>query len=106
MQEELRDRTAKGLCWHCDEPWSRDHHSRKGRLLMIKPIEESEPDDADHESEDTEEDLQPIVSTVHALAGYVNLQMIKIEGFLKHQSVTILIDIRSTNNFIDSKVAT
>ncbi|RRT84314.1 hypothetical protein B296_00012720 [Ensete ventricosum] len=31
--------------------------------------------------------------------------MMKIEGFLKHQLVTILIDIGSTNNFVDNKVA-
>ncbi|RWW55396.1 hypothetical protein BHE74_00037972 [Ensete ventricosum] len=50
--------STKGLCWHCDEPWSRDHRCRKGRLLMIESIEESEHEDADLESEreDTEED--------------------------------------------------
>ncbi|RWW67543.1 hypothetical protein BHE74_00025003 [Ensete ventricosum] len=84
MREELRDRTAKRLCWRCDEPWSRDHRYRKGRLLMVEPIEEFEPEDVDRESvEDTEEDLQ---LTVGAL-------------------VTILIDTGSTNNFVDSKIA-
>ena len=39
-REELRERYAKGLCWHCDEPWSREHRCSKGRLLMIEPIEE------------------------------------------------------------------
>ncbi|RWW84880.1 hypothetical protein BHE74_00006490 [Ensete ventricosum] len=31
--------------------------------------------------------------------------MMKIEVFLKHQPVTILIDTGSTNNFVDNKVA-
>ncbi|RWW14699.1 hypothetical protein GW17_00021521 [Ensete ventricosum] len=85
MREELRDRTAKRLCWRCDEPWSRDHRYRKGRLLMVEPIEEFEPEDVDRESvEDTEEDLQLTVGAVHALASYANPQMMKIEGFLKH----------------------
>ncbi|RWW54685.1 hypothetical protein BHE74_00038721 [Ensete ventricosum] len=30
----------------------------------------------------------------------------KIDGFLKHQLITILIDTGSTNNFMDNKVAT
>ncbi|RWV86959.1 hypothetical protein BHE74_00023791 [Ensete ventricosum] len=103
MLGELR--STKGLCWPCDEPWSRDHHYKRGRLLMIKPIEESEPRDVDLESEeeDMEEDPQPTVNTIHALANS-NPQMMKIEGFLKHQPIIILIDTRSTNNFMDSKV--
>ncbi|RZR84191.1 hypothetical protein BHM03_00010957 [Ensete ventricosum] len=40
--EELRDRLAKGLCWHYNEPWSHDHRCKKERLLLIKPIEDLE----------------------------------------------------------------
>ncbi|RWW01818.1 hypothetical protein GW17_00035123 [Ensete ventricosum] len=32
--------------------------------------------------------------------------MIKLGGLLKHQSITILIDTRSTNNFMNIKIAT
>ncbi|RRT82445.1 hypothetical protein B296_00004927 [Ensete ventricosum] len=52
----------------------------------------------------TEEDLQSTDCIVHALAGYVNPQMMKIGGFLKQQPITILIDTGSTNNFMDNKV--
>jgi hypothetical protein len=24
-QEELKEKTARGLCWHCDEKWHRGH---------------------------------------------------------------------------------
>ena len=24
-REELKERLAKGLCWHCDEKWSKEH---------------------------------------------------------------------------------
>ncbi|RZR83292.1 hypothetical protein BHM03_00009880 [Ensete ventricosum] len=59
-RDELRERYAKGLCWHCDEPWSREHRCKKGRLLVIelveaediKPSEESlEPEDEATEEE-------------------------------------------------------
>ncbi|RWV82786.1 hypothetical protein GW17_00055681, partial [Ensete ventricosum] len=47
---------AKGLCWHYDEPWSHDHYCKKGMLMMIEPIEESEDIDLESEKENTEED--------------------------------------------------
>ncbi|RZR99831.1 hypothetical protein BHM03_00029455 [Ensete ventricosum] len=73
--------------------------------MMVELIEELEPEDVDLESkEDTKEEPQPAISTVHALVGYANPQTMKIDGFLKHQPVTILIDIGSTNNFMDNKV--
>ncbi|RWW56399.1 hypothetical protein BHE74_00036888 [Ensete ventricosum] len=43
---------------------------------------------------------------MHALAGYTNLQTMKVRGLLKQQSITILINTKSTNNFMNSKVAT
>ncbi|RZR72058.1 hypothetical protein BHM03_00010137 [Ensete ventricosum] len=48
---------------------------------------------------------QPATHMVPTLAGYTNLQKLKIEGSLEQQSVIILIDARSTHNFISSKVA-
>ncbi|RWV91564.1 hypothetical protein GW17_00046144, partial [Ensete ventricosum] len=91
---------------YVDELWSRDHCCKKGGLLMIEPIEEPEPEDADFESkeEDTEEKSQSTVCIVHALSDYANLQTMKIDGFLKHQLVTILVNTGSINNFMDSKV--
>jgi hypothetical protein len=49
------------------------------------------------------EDLMAV--TVHALAGYSNPQTMKVSGYLKRQSVTVLIDTGSTNNFLDEDVA-
>ncbi|RZR95067.1 hypothetical protein BHM03_00023873 [Ensete ventricosum] len=54
----------------------------KRRLMMIKPIKEPEPEDVDLESEeeDTEEESEskPALSTIHALAGYVNPFGVKV----------------------------
>ncbi|RWW19047.1 hypothetical protein GW17_00016931 [Ensete ventricosum] len=57
------------------------------------------------EEEDIEEKPQLVVSTINALFGYANPQTMKIDGFLKHQPITILVDIGSTHNFMDSMVA-
>ncbi|RWW42885.1 hypothetical protein BHE74_00051506 [Ensete ventricosum] len=72
---------------------------------MIKSIEESEEDVQEPEEENTQEDLQSINSMTHALADHANPQAAKVEESLKQQPVTILIETRSTNNFINSKVA-
>ncbi|RWW20791.1 hypothetical protein BHE74_00023565 [Ensete ventricosum] len=83
--------------------------TRLGRLLMIEPIEvkdlEHEEEDFDHEEEDTEEESQLVDCMMHALASYANPQTMKVGGLLKHQPITIL-DIGSTNNFMNCKVAT
>ncbi|RRT47277.1 hypothetical protein B296_00039121 [Ensete ventricosum] len=107
-QEELKERSLKNLCWHCDEHWSRDHRCKQRKFLMIKSIkEELEAKDTDpsFEDKDTEENAEPVTSTVHALTDYVEPQPMEVEGFLKHQPETILIDTGSTNNFMDKKVA-
>ncbi|RWV84680.1 hypothetical protein BHE74_00010629 [Ensete ventricosum] len=52
IKRRTRDRSTKGLCWHCDKMWSYDHHCKKGRLLMIEPIEESKHEDEDLEHEE------------------------------------------------------
>jgi len=39
------------------------------------------------------------------LAGYSNPQTMKVNGLLKRQQVTILIDTGSTNNFLDENIA-
>ncbi|RWW01008.1 hypothetical protein GW17_00035981 [Ensete ventricosum] len=82
---------------------------QKGRLLMIEPIEEEdlehEEEDLDDEEEDTDEESQPVDCMMHALAGYVNPQMMKVGGLLKQYPITILIDTESTNNFMNNKVA-
>ncbi|RRT61100.1 hypothetical protein B296_00014850 [Ensete ventricosum] len=49
-------RSTKGLCWHCDKPWSYNHHCKKGKLLMIEPIEESKEEDLKPEKENMKED--------------------------------------------------
>ncbi|RZS23965.1 hypothetical protein BHM03_00056981 [Ensete ventricosum] len=41
-RDELREQSAKELCWHCNEPWSRKHQCKKGRLLMIELAEDED----------------------------------------------------------------
>ncbi|RWV78139.1 hypothetical protein GW17_00060939 [Ensete ventricosum] len=108
-RDELRERSAKELCWHCNEPWSREHHYKKGQLLMIEPAEDEDNEISEEalepKEEVMEEESQPANYAVHALVGYSNPQMMKVRGLLKQQLITVLIDMGSANNFLNSKVA-
>ncbi|RZR86157.1 hypothetical protein BHM03_00013297 [Ensete ventricosum] len=102
-KEELCDKSAKGLCWHCDEPWSHDHRCKKRHLLLIEPIKDMEEEVQEHKEEVTDEEQQPIDITMHALTGYANPQTMKVGGLLKQQPITVLID--TENTIMNSKVA-
>ncbi|RZS03697.1 hypothetical protein BHM03_00033908 [Ensete ventricosum] len=107
-RDELRERSAKELCWHCDELWSHEHHCKKGQLLVIEPAEDEDNETSEEALEPKEEAMEeespPANYAVHALAGYSNPQMMKVGGLLKQQPITVLIDTGSTNNFLNSKV--
>ncbi|RRT32933.1 hypothetical protein B296_00043804 [Ensete ventricosum] len=51
-RDELHECSTKVLCWHCDELWSREHCCKKGRLLVIEPVE-------DDDSKPSEDGLEP-----------------------------------------------
>ncbi|RWW70473.1 hypothetical protein BHE74_00021850 [Ensete ventricosum] len=104
-KEELRDRSTKGLCWHCDESWGHNHRCKKGHLLLIEPLEDVEEEIQKHEEEVTDEEQQLVDFTMHTIVGYANPQTMKVGGLLKQQPITVLIDTTSTNNFMNSKVA-
>ncbi|RWV91193.1 hypothetical protein GW17_00046540 [Ensete ventricosum] len=76
---------------------------------MIEPVEDvdSEPSEEGLETKEKamEEEPQPADYAVHVLAGYSNPQTLKVGGLLKQQPITILIDMGSTNNFLNNKVA-
>ncbi|RRT56268.1 hypothetical protein B296_00021448 [Ensete ventricosum] len=108
IRVKLYERSAKGLCWHYDEPWSQEHRCKKGRVLVIEPVEDEDSEPSEEgfklEKEATEEDPQLADYVVHALAGYSNPQTMKVGGLLKQQLITGLIDMGNTNNFLNSKV--
>ncbi|RRT47531.1 hypothetical protein B296_00021608 [Ensete ventricosum] len=97
-REELRDKSVKGLCWHCNKLWSRNHYRKKGELSMMKSIKEYEEEVQEPEEENMKEDSQPTDCTTHALAGHANPQATKVEESFKQQPITVLI-----NNLMNGK---
>jgi len=77
---------------------------KQGKLLMIEPRVEKMVQEVDS-GKVAREDDDKVTYTVHALADYSNSQTMKVNGFLKRQEATILIDTGSTNNFLDDSIA-
>ncbi|RRT31706.1 hypothetical protein B296_00044780 [Ensete ventricosum] len=103
-RDELHERSTKGLYWHCDESWSREHRCKKGQLLMIEPVENKDNEPSKKAHEPKEEAMEEESDyTVHALAGYSNPQTMKVGGLLQQQRIIVLIDTGNTNNFLNSK---
>ncbi|RZR74962.1 hypothetical protein BHM03_00046770 [Ensete ventricosum] len=100
LREEFRDRLAKGLCWHCNKLWSRDHHCKKERPLLVEPTEEPKLKDIALESEEKDMKEKPQSA---ARTFYAPPQILDIDGFIKHQPVTILADTRSSNDLMNDK---
>ncbi|RZS00300.1 hypothetical protein BHM03_00029976 [Ensete ventricosum] len=92
-RDELHERSTKELCWHYDELWSRKHHYKKGQLLMIEPAEDEDDETSEEalepKEEAMEEESQPAIYAVHALAGYSNPLMIAPTKKPKREDTTL-----------------
>nr|UBX54614.1 transposon Tf2-1 polyprotein [Lupinus angustifolius] len=96
---EMREKREKGLCFRCDEPYSREHRCKNKQFRMIILEEDEE--------EEEENDDKPLVGNFHSLqlslcsmAGLTSTKSWKIKGLLKDRTVIILIDCGASHNFI------
>ncbi|RWW63166.1 hypothetical protein BHE74_00029677, partial [Ensete ventricosum] len=81
-REDLHDRSTKGLRGCCDKLWSLELKCKKETLLMIALTKETKLEDTTLEPKE-KDTPQPATRMVPTLAGYTNLQKLKIEGFLE-----------------------
>ncbi|RRT40829.1 hypothetical protein B296_00007505 [Ensete ventricosum] len=92
-RDKLHERSTKELCWHCDEPWSREHQCKKGQLLMIEPAEDEDNKTSEEvlepKEEAMEEESQSANYVVHALASYSNPLMIAPTKVPKLEDTTL-----------------
>ena len=106
--QKLEERRAKGLCFNCDNKYSKGHKSGEKKLFYIdyerEESKDQEPSQTEETKETTQEEITPTISC-HALAGICTPQTLKIEGYIKKRKVTVLIDCGSTHNFIHCKLA-
>ena len=113
LKPRQMDKTrVKVPCFNCDSKYSKGHKCGEKKLFYIN-CEEEEPkeEEASQEEatlgeieEDTSEEISPTISC-HALARISTPQTLKIEGYIKKNKVTVLIDYGSTHNSIHCKLA-
>ena len=109
--QQLEEKRAKGLCYTCDNKYTKGHKCAEKKLFYIDCEEEEEKEQEMSKEEDIlqeqsldEEKMNPTISC-NALVGITTPQTIKIEGQIKKKKVIVLIDSGSTHNFIHCKVA-
>ena len=101
--QQLEERRAKGLCFNCDNKYSKGHKCGENKLFYIE-CEEEEQKEQEPLQGDELEVITPTISC-HALSKISTPQTLKIEGYIKSKKVTVLIDSGSTHNFIHCKIA-
>uniref|UniRef100_A0A803MB64 Chromo domain-containing protein n=1 Tax=Chenopodium quinoa TaxID=63459 RepID=A0A803MB64_CHEQI len=102
-----KEKIAKGLCYYCDQPYSREHQCqfKKPQLFTVEIPGCQEFDDEMEELEMVDKPVsEPRIST-NALAGNHSFQTMRVLGRLYGKDLHIEIDYGSTHNFVDVNVA-
>jgi hypothetical protein len=99
----MDERREKGLCFNCDNKYSKGHKCGEKKLFYIDCEEEEDQELEPSQDLDLEE-TTPMISC-HALVDISTPQTLKIQGYIKNKKVTMLIDSGSTHNFINYKLA-
>ncbi|VFQ85818.1 unnamed protein product [Cuscuta campestris] len=100
---ERADRTAKGLCWNCDEKYVPGHKCAHRFLSLLDSTTDAPEESAGPEEED-EIFLSGDVSSINTLSGSISPRALKVVGTITGNPVQILIDGGSTHSFIQPSV--
>jgi hypothetical protein len=99
----MDERRAKGICFYYGNKYNKAHKCCEKKLFYID--NEEEEDQELEPSQDLElEETSPTISC-YVLANISSPQTLKIEGYIKKENVTLLIDSGSIHNFINYKLA-
>lgn len=128
---EMDDHRAKGLCFNCDERYHRGHRCKnKGMLLLLSPSDPPDPH-SDHISDDVppltnSETTPPTPSafllhsetpptytnpeqfhlSLQAVSGQPSPRTLRFYARINGHYVSVLVDIGSSHNIIQPRVAT
>lgn len=100
----VEERTAKGLCFDCDESYIQENKC-KGRLFRMDVEGDCLVEIMDQRDEaDLNESVTTTEISFHAFAGTFNPRTIRMTGWLQGRPLLILINSGSTHNFIQESV--
>ncbi|PRQ56667.1 putative nucleotidyltransferase, Ribonuclease H [Rosa chinensis] len=102
---EQRERRAQGLCYSCDEQWSKTHVCKTPVMAILEsptPLEELPIEAIVEEDQPSDsEQFLPIHAITHTMMG----QMMRFQGFINNQPISVFVDCGSATNFLNPAVA-
>jgi len=98
-QSEQEERRRLGLCFNCDEKYSRGHNKVCKRLFLLDSVDD-EGEDADEEPE-----IEAPIFSLHAVAGVPVGRSILLRVVLGAATFVALVDTGSSHNFIGEAAA-
>ncbi|XP_028056715.1 uncharacterized protein LOC114260736 [Camellia sinensis] len=111
LSKDLEEKKAKGLCFKCNERYTKGHVCKKKQLYVMEGGEDGEEDDQlpvlDEDKREDEEQLsgEELQIFLNALTGTISYRTMKVRGNVKKHLIIILIDSESTHNFLSPAVA-
>jgi hypothetical protein len=103
-QAEQEERCRLGLCYNCDEKFSRGHNRVCKRLFLLDCTVEDDVDEAAAGAELAQTEESPAFS-LHAIAGVRLTDTMQIDVNLTSNAFIALLDSGSTHNFISESAA-
>lgn len=108
-QEEMSQRRAKGLCYYCDEKYTKDHYLKHKKVQLFSL--DCDEDDEFHEAleyaetEEKYEEMEQARISINDIFGITDYTTMKVRGLHGKKTLYVLNDSGSTHNFIDKKVS-
>ena len=98
----MAERRQQGLCYNCDEQYTRGH---KCPRLFYLEVTDAEEDDTEESTEQQQHEEQPPLISLHAIAGMTTNDTMRVRVKIGEHEFTTLLDSGSTSNFINRDMA-
>lgn len=107
----MEEKKTKGLCFKCNERYTKGHVCKKKQLYVMEGEEDGEEDDQlpvleeDKREDEEQVSREELQISLNALTGTISYRTMRVRGNVKKHPIIILIDSGSTHNFLSPAVA-
>ena len=110
---QMEERKKKELCYNCDDKWAPGHKCKQATLFLLEGVEVTSDSSCNEQfvkidnggcmERRQDEEAKPEI-TLFSLVGSTTPGTMRVKGKVNSVSLVILVDSRSTHNFIDLAV--
>ena len=101
-KDEMAERRRQGLCFNCNEPYTRGHNRFRKRLFFVDGVEVDDAEDTVDTGEKAAGTDAPCYS-LHAVAGVRLSDTLRVRVVVGSVSLVALLDSGSSHNFISER---